>query len=201
MLDEDSSLQDMKELRKDVNESYSFLLKVMVPCVIGRTMWKKSAHLKKVSELSGWIDEAFALIVLENYWEKWWAIAKMDVNALRTIRAKWTEEGKGTNASKHSGWTKVGLDVFSGYCNLVHEERTKNEKRSTFEDWLLIEYLKEYEETAGGKNRKKACCHVETYECEDMMDTFLWSFDTNEEQPSMRARVEGDTDSDTLVQI
>jgi hypothetical protein len=152
-----------------------------------------------VSELAGWIDEAFALVVIENYWDKWWATAEsVDESSVR-VRAKWTDEGKGANASKHSGWHKKGMQEYARMCTLVQKDRDEGgRKREAFEEKLLASYVKEHEALCR-KKRKRKCDEIEAYDFEDVMDNLGSLYKKNDQRSA--PIVDSDDEPDEIAQI
>jgi len=39
--------------------------------IVGISVWKEGCHKKKVSEMATISDEAFAYLLMENYWDYW----------------------------------------------------------------------------------------------------------------------------------
>ena len=73
LLKEETSLEDFTKLAVvNENGAYSFMVKNLLPEVIGKTTWKMNSMYKKISTFSNLLDEAFCLVCLENYWDRWW---------------------------------------------------------------------------------------------------------------------------------
>ena len=125
----ESSLIDLMDLSKDTRKAYSFMCKVILPCVVGKTRWAKKCHDMQLQKWVAKVDEGFGILVLTNYWEKWWAMVEGDDDAVKSIRTKWTDEGRGANARMNGGWSREGRSEFGNICKLVMEDRKgKNEQ-------------------------------------------------------------------------
>ena len=70
-------LQDFKELRSN-KQSWIFLCDNILPCVIGATKHKQHIQKDRVTSFTSETDFAFIILVLENYWDLWWAIHNND---------------------------------------------------------------------------------------------------------------------------
>ena len=68
-------LPDFQQLRNK-KKAWTFLCDNLLPCVIGASKHKDNIQKNKVSTFTSETDFAFLILVLENYWNLWWAIHK-----------------------------------------------------------------------------------------------------------------------------
>ena len=160
------SLKEFLKMRKN-KEAYLYFCENFLSCVVGKLEWKKNAHCRKLSEIASPTDEAFALLVLENIWDSWTAVAIEDYykGPVITITAVGKQEckrkaviGKYTSdyrrASRFGGWSDEGHTRFVELRTLVIEDRKDKEG---FEEQYLS-YLKGVvakEEQKSNKKRKR----------------------------------------------
>jgi hypothetical protein len=56
-------------------QAFSFFFDELVPCVAGRKVWtlreKASKLISEAKQVVSVLDEAFAILALMNYWERW----------------------------------------------------------------------------------------------------------------------------------
>ena len=65
-------LEDIMCLRKNQNDGYFFFYDCILRCVVAKMRWKHLVRRNQpIDSLITVSDEAFALLVLENGWEKW----------------------------------------------------------------------------------------------------------------------------------
>ena len=136
-------LEDIMCLRKNQNDGYFFFYDCILRCVVAKMKWK---HLVRrnlpIDTLITVSDEAFALLVLENGWEKWTKQhnekttnkkAKKDIKSLHTNDAR---EGN----SSFDGWKPEGLDRFNMLVYKVIRDRKSVEGKAfdkQYNDGLL----------------------------------------------------------------
>jgi hypothetical protein len=139
-------------------ETYTVFITEIVKRVVGESVWSKNCTKKLVSEFVTKSDEAFALVTIENHYDRWsYMYAQKDKTdkdrtapyALYTNCGN-TKGGNGTNR-KYDGWSREGLDRFNKLHQLVTEDRTRA-SRVKFEEGIRAE-LEANE--ASKKHRKK----------------------------------------------
>ena len=106
--------------------------------VVGHTAWKDGCTKSKVSELASITDEAFAYLLVENYYEVW---TNIDLEAYKNEEIQFDERtrkkkkrkpawGKYTRnafgARRYGGWTNEGLLRFNVLHEEVKSDRLKN---------------------------------------------------------------------------
>lgn len=101
------------------------------------------------------------MIVLDNYWDKWWALVDGGKEAMKEVKSKYTEDGRGAYAKTNVGWNDKGRIEFGRFCKLVKDEReSKDEevkvKRRAFERGLMNHYAEMKGEKVAAKRTKRA---------------------------------------------
>jgi len=103
---------------------YFFFCNTILECVAGKKTWKVQKKKKKISRSCVTVsDEAFALLLLVNSWEKFEYMAEnpqCDTKAMLPA-TKFTEK-KGRN-KKMQGWCHSGIATFNQLCGKVVEDR------------------------------------------------------------------------------
>jgi hypothetical protein len=98
----------------DANTRCWYFFNNLVPCVAGKKCWTaEEMILKKITE-SGCVsvlDEAFTILCIENYWEKW----------MNNGKPEWT--GDRRNNPGLQGWAKGGYERFASLCKSIREQR------------------------------------------------------------------------------
>ena len=81
---------------------------------------------KKVSDVATISDEAFALLLLDNGWEKW-VDSHGREDGKTDVETKHTRGGRGKGgATKFTGWAKEGLERHNELMDLVEVDRKNN---------------------------------------------------------------------------
>ena len=149
------------------------MCKVILPCAVGKSHWAKHCYQAHLQKMVGKVEEAFCILVLNNYWEKWWAMVEGDDEGIKTIRTKWTDEGKGATARLNGGWSQEGRGELGRIVKLVLEDRSsrdesRREIRMAFEDALLDYY--QQQESAKKSKKRKAVAEPTRIDNEEFMD-------------------------------
>ena len=118
-----------------------------LPCVVGKKRWKLQINQGiKLNSIVSVSDEAFALLLLENYWESMHNMDEDDfykpkkLNAGNAAASNTTNSGvevaKSSNAGKwtgawrgarrYSGWKPEGLQRFNELATIVTENRKQD---------------------------------------------------------------------------
>ena len=96
-------LEEIMQLRKNVNGSYSKFCDVVLSQVTGRQDWKVNWRKIPLREYASASDEAFGLLLLENSWLLWREMAVKDDDDEKMLqKSKYTMNGAGTK--KNGGW-------------------------------------------------------------------------------------------------
>ena len=123
---QEKSLKEFLKLgQANVNGAYSFMVKNLLPEVIGKTAWKNKSMQYKLSTFSNKLDEGFCLVCLENYWNRWWdeALHKGDKNYRSSKNNLYTCDSIGKNALENEGWNLDGRTRFIVICNDIDFDR------------------------------------------------------------------------------
>ncbi len=116
---------------------FFFFCNSVLECVAGKKEWKQQKTKRRVSESCVSVsDEAFAMLLLVNSWDKFEYMAENPAIDERTEvpETRYTEK-KGRNR-KMQGWSSEGIDNFNKLCLFVIEDR-KSEAGQLFESEFL----------------------------------------------------------------
>jgi len=125
-------------MQKRENEKCFFLFcENFLSRVVGITNWRDSCTKSTVSEMATVSDEAFAYLLVENYWNKWSALDLQTYQKESTFEngsvkkkkrtatfGKYTQNAYG--AKRFGGWTREGLIRFNVLYAEVKADREKN---------------------------------------------------------------------------
>ena len=130
-------LEDMLQGRSNA-EAYTYFCHFFLPHVVGKNRWRngirKGAAINTLATVS---DEAFALLLLENSWDRWlWEVDKTKAETLQVIENETTPPtlhtlGKGKKARKNMGWTSNGLKRHQQIAQDIVEKDRKNDEEAT----------------------------------------------------------------------
>lgn len=134
-------------------------------CVVGKLVWRERVCNELVSEIATPSDEALALLILENSWDRWEQIYEVGGDHKKaTITAKWTSDPQ--YATPFSGWNLEGRERFNELRQLVISDR-----KGTYCSEVEENYRQKKQEGVNKKKRKKECVNQELeVECEDDFD-------------------------------
>jgi len=125
-------------MQKRENEKCFFLFcENFLSKVVGITSWRDNYTKSTVSEIATVSDEAFAYLLVENYWSKWSAVDLETYQKESTFEngsvkkkkrtatfGKYTQNAYG--AKRFGGWTREGLIRFNVLYAEVKADREKN---------------------------------------------------------------------------
>ena len=118
-------LEEIMQLRKNVNGSYSKFCDVVLSQVVGRQDWKVNCRIIPLREYASASDEAFGLLLLENSWLLWREMAVKDDDDEKMLqKSKYTMNGAGTK--KNGGWKAEGINRFNELAQMVKADREKD---------------------------------------------------------------------------
>jgi hypothetical protein len=88
------------------------------PLVSGTCNFKACADVSCLPKIFSTSDEAFAVTVVENFYERWKVEGKMkakgqDTNGVRMLTPKWTESVGAVGMQNKGGWSNKGLKQFN----------------------------------------------------------------------------------------
>lgn len=154
------SLQEFLDLRLNENVFEIFCDKIL-RCVVGKLVWRERICHELVSVIATPSDEALALLILENSWDRWEQIYDLDGDHKNAkIQTKWTSDPQ--HASPFSGWNLEGRERFNELRRLVI-----NDRKGTYCQRVEEHFREKKQERSSNKKRKKECLQELEYECED----------------------------------
>lgn len=175
-------LDDILELRDSTNNAYAqFCLHILPGAVsAGKKKWVEKTAIHKISALCNPVEEAFALLELENNWAVWkemaeWKLANMDKRIedmpQHYEEPRWTvprRRGELAPVELLEGWRKEGHDEYMRLFAMVKEDRNSEIGKS----WES-EFLKERkgrDEDNRGQKRDAVVARLTDYDIADMLD-------------------------------
>jgi len=108
--------------KRECEEVFFLFADMFLSRVVGVAFWRKNSAKMPISEMATVSDEAFALLLLEKYWDTWSTKnletyqkeATFDERTNKKRTATW---GKCTTnawgSKRFGGWSKEGLDQFN----------------------------------------------------------------------------------------
>jgi len=151
--------------------------------VVGRRHYLKVSHLQKVSEYATKSDEALALLLLENSFDRWSDMAKKQIQKNSEIPPKFTNGGLSNGSSgrskKFGGWSVEGLDRYDVLYKLVAKNRESENAEDAEEAFRQKRYKDFLDEDAKKKSKRK---NDEPVYCETAVNNDLWSDEEDEEE-------------------
>jgi hypothetical protein len=140
------TLEQFLELSQS-GEPYQWFCKHLLPCVVGAKIWHKKHNKELIGTIATCSDEAFALLTLENNYERWMAMARWHVDnadmapddkAPKSFPgSRYTNSGlskKNGRSRRLQGWAREGYLRFNELYNQVSRDRRH---RVQFENELL----------------------------------------------------------------
>ena len=124
------SITNVRDLHPDRDDIYAFnfFFNELVPCVAGRKVWtlreRASKLISEAKRVVSVLDEAFVILALTNYWDRWTSQGM----------AKWTDSRAGNY--QYMGWADAAYVSFDEICNRIREQR-KNETNKKLEKMFL----------------------------------------------------------------
>jgi hypothetical protein len=123
---------------------FFFFCSSILECVAGKKNWKAQKAKKTISKSCATVsDEAFALLLMVNSWEKFEYLAdsKGTADEKTEVPSTLFTEKKGRNR-KMQGWSNEGIVKFNALCRFVQEDR-KSKEGKEFEQEFLKYNVKE----------------------------------------------------------
>ena len=152
------SVTNVRDLHPDCDDIYAFtfFFNELVPCVTGQRVWtlreRASKLISEAKRVVSVLDEAFVILALTNYWDRWTSQGM----------AKWTDSRAGNY--QYMGWADAAYVSFDEICNRIREQR-KNETNKRLEKMFLAG-SRSLLAGGGSKTRefgKQIETHVEVY--------------------------------------
>lgn len=158
--DEYTSLEEFMKMRAGDYATYAMFCREFLSCVVGKLRFRKNTRLVSMDEAATVNDEAFALLLLENSYDRWvdvWT-NRQNTNNWLGKHKRWESEVKPryTNGGliftegkrKYKGWSEEGIDRYNALVKLVKRDRAKH---PYFADKFLEEEKASYEQMSGKK--------------------------------------------------
>ena len=152
-------LKDILQLRSNPNKAYTFFYDCVLRCVVGKTEWKRMIKLQKpIKDTVSVSDEAYALLLLENGWEKWSAIVRDNITCakqLRAMKSVYTRVEREGN-TVFDGWSYTGLQQYNNYCYKIIKDRQTHESfdQDYITEFLQMNYPDNLNKTTAENNNK-----------------------------------------------
>ena len=147
-------LKDIIEAKRNNYDAYAFFCDNILAQVVGKTRWKTTSDTDMIHTFVKVSDEAFALLLLENSWDCWHAVATNrkteDTHTLYTVN--------GAGTKKNQGWNRVGLRRFVELVDEVKEDRAADHSKYD-EDSFEVRFLEEKRNSPSSKRGKKRRLH------------------------------------------
>lgn len=141
---------------RENKRTYLWFCENFLEPVIGTAKWKANKCKQQVRKFVTPSDEAFAVLVYENNYRKWYECFYDHDPKNRTEKALWTSGSEqnrhGHSNKKFCGWAREGLEHFNDVYKKVEKDR---KGVPGFEKSLLQHLLEEYEKANPKTNRKK----------------------------------------------
>ena len=133
------TIEELCKLRraetKREKEAFFWFFGEFLSCVVGKRQWSVQKQYQLISQakmtgssdkLVTKSDEAFALLMYENYLDKWTTQGNEQAgqsvqSGKKVIRGKFTVQNSGT--CKYGGWSHAGMKRFNDLYDLVKEDR------------------------------------------------------------------------------
>ena len=124
--------------------AWFWFIETFIDCVVGKLQGNKSKYITVLSKSVVTIsDEAFALLMFENYEAKWHA--QYEYNLQKTVgstkmprmHGKWTSKTMGQ--TEFCGWAREGTDKYTALCKRIQAERASEMGRNA--EIELLDYL------------------------------------------------------------
>lgn len=149
--------------------AWQWFMGTFIDCVVGKPKCHQSKYLVPVSASTITIsDEAFALLLFENYEEKWQKQCQHDktktVLSAKMPRTHGKFTSKTMGQSEFGGWSIVGLNKFNAYCKRIQQQRASAAGKKAEQE--LLTYLAE---TPQGEEMR--CRHMRQEKRRRTMDT------------------------------
>jgi hypothetical protein len=126
---------------------FFFFCNSVLECVAGKKEWKQEKNKLVITGSCVTVtDEAFALLLLVNSWEKFTYLANhRDHDGKIDMPETMFTEKKGRNR-KLQGWTEPGIEKFNELCMFVIEDRASDAGKRFEEEFLAFQVEKTMQE-------------------------------------------------------
>jgi hypothetical protein len=151
------AMQNGGEMNEAGKFPYFFFCNTILECVAGKKLWKVQKTKRLISKSCVTVsDEAFALLLMINSWEKFEYFAENpEVEDKMSVPATSYTEKKGRN-KKMKGWSQEGLVKYNRLCECVVQDRQSAEGIQFEKDFLKYhtdEMVRTRMEEGGGEEQ------------------------------------------------
>jgi len=135
-------------LKRQKEDTFLVFADTFLSRVVGMAFWRKHCAKLPISEMATISDEAFTLLLLENYWDQW-STKNLDeyksevtidetTNQKKKRKATWGKFTSGAWGSRRfGGWSKEGLVRFNQLYSQVEQDRKKDNAAEVEETYRL----------------------------------------------------------------
>jgi hypothetical protein len=126
------SLNDFLEMSQK-ESSYLLLCTQFIRPIVGTTKWKHNFLRKRMSLYVTISDEAFALLTLENNYDRWVDMWHNQNLKTSNVEAKWTNAGQSLcngQSKRFNGWKQDGYTRYNELYDLVEADREEEGRRN-----------------------------------------------------------------------
>jgi hypothetical protein len=144
-------LSDILEMSQKESTYALFCAQFLRP-IVGTTKWKNNFLRKRFRVYVTISDEAFALLTLENNYNRWIDMWKTGNLKTSDVEAKWTNAGQSQangQSKRFNGWKQDGYTRYNELYDLVEADR-EHEGRPGFELRLKEAFQAENNEKPAG---------------------------------------------------
>ena len=132
-------LEDILEMgSKNKNGAHKIFFEHFIPPFVGRISYRTKVMGSLISKFTSRSDEALALLILDNSWNKWQKINSSEGNSAVMVKTKYTADSQGSGAKKYNGWQRSGLARFNELMKAVDDDRA-DPNHSIIENMFLEE--------------------------------------------------------------
>jgi hypothetical protein len=150
-----SDVRGATEVNEESSTRFWYFFSALVPSIAGKKIWTQEIMLSKSIEESlcvTIVDEAFTVLCIENYWEKW----------VNKGEAVWTGTRSGNTG--FMGWQTKGYERFVELCKRIELQR-KEQVSEDLEAKFQERAVEEFGGTRGiASRRMKAAPALETFD-------------------------------------
>jgi hypothetical protein len=122
------TLEAFREGRSN-KETYTVFCDLFLAEVVGRNNWNRKIMTEKLTTVATKSDEAFALLVLANNWDRaqYWSEqrkAGVDDKVIKAAHPATLYTMEGGSAQTDKGWIDAGLEAMRSFYQDVHDDRS-----------------------------------------------------------------------------
>jgi hypothetical protein len=148
-----TTVDEIVEQKRRLGEKYKWVLKMLLPHVVGRQVWKNQVETgnRKPSKVATTSDEALLLVAMDCYWNVWAAKAKHESeNGNREYPRNMPSPIYIKENSQKSSWSNDGVTQFNELMEEVEQDRNSAEGKQ-FE----IDFQSEMAGSSGNRGKKR----------------------------------------------